>query len=198
MAEANTLSQALMETEIATRNYELSRDRYVHTVRADAAAKVAGSVAKRREKLFAEVEDLRLLAVSRAESRTAAVKAYALRAPTRVTTTSLLPPNAGDRVANYGVDKLFRAAVKAAEDFNEVNEILRKRRDSLEAIDIEMRTVLAQHNDDLVRFLETPDGLANAFKRDPLLGQAHARMKSAMAKRDELAARDPATESAAS
>jgi hypothetical protein len=26
--------------------------------------------------------------------------------------------------------------------------------------------------------------LANAFKRDPLLGQAHARMKAALAQRD--------------
>ncbi len=198
MAEPDTLSQAVMEAEVATRNYELSRDRYVHTLRADAEAKVVGSVAKRREKLIVEVENLRLLVVSRAESRTAAVKAYALRAPTRVTATSLLPPNAGDRVGNDGVDKLFRSAVKAAEDFNEVNEILRKRRDSLEAIDIEMRTVLAEHHNDLIRFLETPDGLMNAFKRDPLLGQAHARMKSAVAKRDALAARNPAPESAAS
>jgi hypothetical protein len=106
-----------------------------------------------------------------------------------VSATSLLPPAPTDRVGNFGVDKLFKSAVKAAEDFNEVNEILRKRRESLDVIDTEMREVLQKHNEDLIAFLETPDGLANAFKRDPLLGQAHARMKAAIAARDEARSR---------
>jgi hypothetical protein len=145
------------------------------------------SVERRRDKLIEEIENLRLLALARGDARAEAVKAYGQRCPARVTPTSLLPPTAGDRVGNFAVDRLFKAAVKAAEEFNEVNDLLRKRRAALGDIDVELRTVLQKHNDDLIRALETPDGLANAFKRDPLLGHAHARMKAALARRDALA-----------
>jgi hypothetical protein len=46
--------------------------------------------------------------------------------------------------------------------------------------------------------LETPEGLENAFKRDPLLGRAHARMKAAIAQRDALLAAGAKSETAAS
>jgi hypothetical protein len=173
-----------MEAEAAIREYELSRDRYCHSLRVDAEEKVAKSVAKRREKLTEEIENLRALAKMRNDARTEALRVYAQRCPGRVTASSLLPPAATDRIG--GADKLFRAAVKAAEEFAEVNDILRKRREALEAIETEMRTVLQKHNDDLIRFLETPSGLENAFKRDPLLGRAHARMQAAIAQRDAL------------
>jgi hypothetical protein len=184
----NDLQSLTNEADEAIRKYELSRDRYMQTIRADAEDKVVQSVSKRRQKLIEEIDNLRNLAKLRADQRTEAVKAYAQRCPTRVSATSLLPPGPTDRVGNFGVDKLFKTAVKAAEDFNEVNEILRKRRESLELIDSEMRDVLQKHNDDLIAFLETPDGLANAFKRDPLLAQAHARMKAAIAQRDAMRA----------
>jgi hypothetical protein len=83
-----------------------------------------------------------------------------------------------------GIDKLYKAAVKAAEDFNEVNDIIKKRKDRLEAIDSEVRTVLEQHGRDLIAQLETPAGLEGAFKRDPLLARAHARMTAAAARRE--------------
>jgi hypothetical protein len=174
--------KAAMEAEAAIREYELSRDRYFQSLRLDAEESVAKSVATRREKLIEEIENLRALAKVRAEARTQALRAYQQRCPGRVTATSLLPPAATDRMG--GANKLFKAAVKVAEEFNEVNDILKKRREALEAIEAEMRTVLQKHNDDLIRFLETPSGLENAFKRDPLLGRAHARMKAAIAARD--------------
>jgi hypothetical protein len=176
--------KAAQEAEAAIREYEFSRDRYFHTLRADAEEKVLATVVKRREKLNEEIDNLRALTKIRGDARAVALKAYAQRCPGRVTATSLLPPAATDRLS--GADKLFKAAVKAAEEFAEVNDILRKRREALEAIDAEMRTVLQKHNEDLIRFLETPTGLENAFKRDPLLGRAHARMKAAIAHRDAL------------
>ncbi len=184
-------SKAAQEADAAIREYELSRDRYFHTLRADAEEKVLKTVVKRREKLTEEIENLRSLARIRNDARAVALKAYAQRCPGRVTSTSLLPPSPTDHIS--GADKLFKAAVKAAEEFAEVNDILKKRRDAMEAIETEMRTALQKHNDDLVRFLETPTGLENAFKRDPLLGRAHARMKAAIAQRDALAATGAAT-----
>jgi hypothetical protein len=186
--------KAAMEAEAAIREYELSRDRYFHSLRVDAEEKVAKSVATRREKLLEEIENLRALTKIRGDARTQALRVYQQRCPGRVTATSLLPPAATDRMG--GADKLFKAAVKAAEEFAEVNDILKKRREALEAIESEMRTVLQKHNDDLIRFLETPSGLENAFKRDPLLGRAHARMKAAIAQRDAVLAAASAPASA--
>jgi malate synthase len=172
------------EAEAAIREYEISRDRYLQTIIADAEARVSKSFARRRDKLSEEIENLRGLGRIRADARSAAVKAYQQRCPTRVSAASLLPPTPADRVANPGVDKLFKAAVKAAEEFNEINEMMRKRREMLEAIDQETRDHVRKYQEEVITLLETPDGLANAFKRDPLLGQAHARMKALLAQRD--------------
>jgi hypothetical protein len=89
------------------------------------------------------------------------------------------PPGPGMQ----GADKLFKAAVKAAEEFAEVNDILKKRKEKLEAIDTEVRNVLEKHGRDLIAALESPQGLEGAFKRDPLLERAHSRMMAAEARR---------------
>jgi hypothetical protein len=188
--------KAAMEAEAAIREYELSRDRYFHVLRVDAEERVAKSVAGRREKLIEEIDNLRSLARIRNDARAQALRVYGQRCPGRVTSTSLLPPAATDRLG--GADKLFKAAVKAAEEFAEVNDILIKKREALEAIEAEMRAVLQKHNEDLIRFLETPSGLENAFKRDPLLGRAHARMMAAIAHRDALSGANASPEIAAS
>jgi hypothetical protein len=85
-----------------------------------------------------------------------------------------------------GIDKLYKTAVKSAEEFAEVNDILKKRKEKLEKIDDEVRTVLEQHSRDLIAQLESPTGLEGAFKRDPLLGRAHARMLAAEARRESV------------
>jgi hypothetical protein len=179
-------AKAAQEAEAAIHEYEFSRDRYMHSLRVAAEEQVAKAVGPRREKLAQEIENLRSLVRVRSEARTEAVKAYAQRCPGRVQGTAFLPPAPTDRVGNFGVDKLFKAAMKAHEELTEVNEILKKRREALDALDTEMRSILQKRNEDLIKMLETPVGLENAFKRDPLLGRAHARMKAAVAQRDAL------------
>ncbi len=110
------------------------------------------------------------------------LKAYAAKAPSRVGAGGLLPPGPSERMIG-GIDKLYKSAVKAAEEFNEVNEILKKRKEKLDSIDNEVRTVIEQHARDLIAALETPTGLEGAFKRDPLLERAHSRMVAAEARR---------------
>ncbi len=184
---ADAAAKAVQEAEAAIREYEFSRDRYMYALRVAAEEQVMKSVGPRREKLSSEIENLRVLARVRGEARTEAVKAYAQRCPTRVQGTAFLPPGPAERVGNFGVEKLFKVAMKAHEELTEVNDILKKRRDALDALESEMRTILQKRNDDLIKQLETPGGLENAFKRDPLLSRAHARMKAAIAQRDALA-----------
>lgn len=173
------------EYDTSVREYHASRARYIRTVTTDTEKKLMETVAKRRDPLKEEINNLQALARARFETRQSTLKAYAAKAPGRVTTNGLLPPSAAERMTG-GVDKLYKAAVKAAEEFNEVNEIIKKRKEKLDAIDHEVRTVVEQHGRDLIAQLETPTGLEGAFKRDPLLERAHSRMIAAEARRESV------------
>lgn len=189
-------TKAAQDADAAIREYEFSRDRYMYTLRTAAEEQVMKTVGPRREKLNGEIENLRVLSRVRAETRTDAVKAYAQRFPSRVQGTAFLPPSPTDRVGG-GADKLFKSAMKAHEELNEVTDILKRRREALDTLETEMRAILQKRNEELIRILETPEGLENAFKRDPLLGRAHARMKAAVAQRDALLGVGTQSESAA-
>jgi hypothetical protein len=168
--------------DASVREYHASRARYIRTVTSDTEKQLMETVAKRRDPLKEELTNLTSLARVRFDTRQATLKAYAAKAPGRVSNSGLLPPSPAERMVG-GIDKLYKAAVKAAEEFNEVNDIIKKRKDKLEAIDSEVRTVLEQHGRDLIAQLETPTGLEGAFKRDPLLARAHARMVAAESRR---------------
>jgi hypothetical protein len=170
--------------DASVKEYHFSRARYIRTVTSDTEKKLLESVAKRREPLQEEITNLNSLARMRFDARQVALRAYAAKAPGKVTATGLLPPSAAERIG--GIDKLYKAAVKAAEEFNEVNDIIKKRKDKLDKLDEEVRIVLEQHERDLIAQLETPTGLEGAFKRDPLLGRAHARMVAAEARRASI------------
>jgi hypothetical protein len=175
----------LPDYDSTVREYHASRARYIRTVTNDTEKKLFETVSKRRDPLKEEITNLTSLARARFEARQTTLKAYAAKAPGRVTAGGLLPPSTAERVIG-GIDKLYKAAVKAAEEFSEVNEIIKKRKEKLDQIDAEVRTVLEQHGRDLIAQLETPTGLEGAFKRDPLLGRAHARMLAAEARRESV------------
>jgi hypothetical protein len=74
---------------------------------------------------------------------------------------------------------LYTAAVRAADEFREVNDVIQKRKDLLSIVDYRLRMQLEQYGRDLIAQLETESGLETAFQRDPLLRRAHARMLAA-------------------
>jgi hypothetical protein len=171
--------------DASVREYHASRARYIRSVTADTEKRLMETVAKRRDPLKEEITSLSALARARFDARQTTLKAYAAKAPGRVTNSGLLPPSPAERMIG-GIDKLYKTAVKAAEEFSEVNEIIKKRKEKLDQIDNEVRTVLEQHGRELIAQLETPTGLEGAFKRDPLLGRAHARMVAAEARRESV------------
>jgi hypothetical protein len=175
------------ELAAATKAYELSRARYIRTVTSDAEQKLIDAGGKRRDALRAEMGNLQTLARARLEARTAAMRAYAAKCPGRVNASGPLAPLPTS--AFSGAEKLYRAALTANEEFNEIKDILVKRGEQLDEIEKDLRQRLADFNANLVQMLETPDGLANAFRRDPLLERAHTRMKNALAA--EAAAANP-------
>jgi hypothetical protein len=171
--------------DASVREYHASRARYIRSVTADTEKRLMETVAKRRDPLKEEITSLSALARARFDVRQTTLKAYAAKAPGRVTNSGLLPPSPAERMIG-GIDKLYKTAVKAAEEFSEVNEIIKKRKEKLDQIDNEVRTVLQQHGREVIAQLETPTGLEGAFKRDPLLGRAHARMVAAEARRESV------------
>lgn len=181
MSTQHTATQQ-SEYEASVREYHASRARYIRTVTADTEKQLFETVAKRRDPIKEELTNLTSLARVRFEARQTTLKAYAAKAPGRVSNSGLLPPSPAEKMIG-GIDKLYKAAVKAAEEFNEVNDIIKKRKDKLDEIDREVRNVLEQHGRDLIAQLETPTGLEGAFKRDPLLARAHARMVAAESRR---------------
>lgn len=174
--------QQVSDYDASVREYHASRARYIRTVTNDTEKKLMETVAKRRDPIKEEINNLTALARSRFDARQTTLRAYAAKAPGRVSASGLLPPSPAERVIG-GIDKLYKSALKAAEEFNEVNDIIKKRKEKLDKIDDEVRGVLEQHGRDLIAQLETPTGLEGAFKRDPLLERAHARMVAAEARR---------------
>jgi hypothetical protein len=164
--------------DAAVKEYHASRARYIRTVTDDTEKRLMETVANRRAPLAEEITNLTSLARIRFDVRQTSLKAYAEKAPGRVTASAVQPPLPGT-----GADKLYKVAIKAAEEFAEVNDILKKRKEKLDAIDTEVRAVLEKHGRDLIAALESPTGLEGAFKRDPLLERAHARMLAAEARR---------------
>jgi hypothetical protein len=175
-------TEQVSDYDSAVREYHASRARYIRSVTTDTEKKLMETVAKRREPIKTEINNLTALARARFEARQLTLREYAAKAPGRVGSGGLLPPSPAERMIG-GIDKLYKSAVKAAEEFNEINEIIKKRKDQLAKIDDEVRTLLEQHGRDLIAQLETPTGLEGAFKRDPLLGRAHAQMVAAEARR---------------
>jgi hypothetical protein len=165
----------------AVAEYHASRARYIRTVTSNVEQRFLETIGKRRDSLREEIANLTDLAQHRYETYQASLKAYAVKAPGRVTGGGIKPPSPTERVVR-GIDKLYKTAVQAAEAFREVNDIIRKRKDKLGEIDYKLREQVEQFGRDLIAQLETTTGLEGAFKRDPLLGRAHARMTAARAR----------------
>jgi hypothetical protein len=170
------------DADSSVAEYHASRARYIRTVTSDAEKRLMETIGKRREHLTEEMANLSLLAQSRYEIYQGTLKTYAAKAPSRVKGGALLSPGPAERMV-AGIDKLYKAALKAAEEFREVDGIIKKRKQKLEEMDAKLRVQIEQYGRDLIAQLETPAGLESAFKRDPLLGRAHARMLAAQARR---------------
>jgi hypothetical protein len=165
----------------AVAEYRASRARYIRTVTSNVEQRYLETIGKRRDSLREEITNLTGLAQHRYENYQANLKAYAAKAPSRVTGGGIMPPSPAERMVR-GIDKLYKTAVQSADEFREVNDIIRKRKDKLGEIDDKLRAQVEQFGRDLIAQLETETGLEGAFKRDPLLGRAHARMLAARAR----------------
>ena len=163
--------------------YEAAKLRYIRGITADAETKLRDAFAKRREAINEEIGNLRLLAKSRQETAMATAQKYAVKLPHRVKKTGVRPPSMWERLITFNaVDKFYRAAATAAAELDEVNELLRKRRDRLDAMERETRRSIYLREEAVRKKLQTPEGLA-ALHADPMVKAAFAKMQSVMNER---------------
>jgi len=174
-----------LDCDTTVAEYHASRARYIRTVMAGVEQRVMETIGKRRGPLMEELANLRLLAHSRYDVYQAALRAYAEMAPGSVTASGLLRPSPARHIIR-DVDRVYKAAVKAAAEFSECEALIKKRKEQLEQIDQKMRAQVEQYGRDIIAQLETPAGLERAFMRDPLLRRAHARMCEVQARRASI------------
>ena len=172
------IDESALERRTAVGAFEFAKTRYVRSLTAENEAKFMAVYTKQRTALAEEIGNLRLLARSRHEVAWAAAQRYAQKLPARVGKNGFTAPSALDRSTQFGVDKLYREAKRAAADLEEVNELLRKRLNALSELDRDIRKSVENREVAARRLLDTPDGLAMAIRRDPLFERAYARVKS--------------------
>jgi hypothetical protein len=163
--------------------YESAKLRYIRAITQDAETKLREAFGKRREAINEEIANLRDLAKSRQDAASAAATKYAARLPHRVRKAGVRPPSFWERVVTFNaVDRFYRAAAKAGEELDEVNELLRKRRDRLDAMERETRRSIYLREEAVRKKLQTPEGLA-ALHADPMVKAAFAKMQGVMNER---------------
>jgi hypothetical protein len=189
-AEYAAENRKLSEYDASVAEYHSSRARYIRTVTSDVERRIMETIGKRREPLMVEITNLTALAHARYEAYRTSLKNYSAKAPGRVKGTAVQAPMPTDRMIS-GIDKLYKAALKAADEYREVNDIIKKRKDKLGEIDWKMREQIEEYGRSLISQLETERGLEGAFQRDPLLGRAYARMMAAEGRRSAVLSSTP-------
>ncbi len=163
--------------------YESAKLRYIRAITQDAEIKLREAFGKRREAINDEITNLRSLAKVRGDAATAAAQKYAVKLPHRVRKSGVRPPSFWERLITFNaVDRYYRTAQKAAEELDEVNELLRKRRDRLDAMERETRRSIYLREEAVRKKLQTPEGLA-ALHADPMVKAAFAKMQGVMNER---------------
>jgi hypothetical protein len=163
--------------------YESAKLRYIRAITQDAETKLREAFGKRREAINDEIANLRGLSKARSEAAEKAAQRYALKLPHRVRKTGVRPPSFWERLITFNsVDKFFRNAQKAAEELDEVNDLLRKRRDRLDAMERETRRSIYLREEAVRKKLQTPEGLA-ALHADPMVKAAFSKMQGVMNER---------------
>lgn len=163
--------------------YESAKLNYIRGITQDAENKLREAFGKRREEINDEIASLRDLAKARQDTANAAAQKYAQKLPHRVRKTGVRPPSLWERLITFNaVDRWYRDAQKAGEEIDEVNELLRKRRDRLDAMERETRRSIYLREEAVRKKLQTPEGLA-ALHADPMVKAAFAKMQGVMNER---------------
>jgi len=174
--------------EAAVAAYESAKLAYIRAITQEAEAKLRAAHAAKREAINDEIAALRDQAKAKQEEANAAAARYAARAPNRVRKTGIRAPSLWERVVSMNrIAGYYEDAMRASEELDEINDLVRKKRDRLDAMERETRRSIYLREEAVRKKLQTPEGLASLHS-DPMVRSAFTKMQSVMndrAKYDE-------------
>ncbi len=181
--DANSAVPDFEGDEAAISAYESAKLRYIRAITQDAETKLREAFGKRREEINDDINGLRDLQKVRSDAAAAAAARYAKKMPHRVRKTGITPPSLWERIKTFNaVDGAYRVAQHAADELEEVNDLLRKRRDRLDAMERETRRSIYLREEAVRKKLQTPEGLA-ALHADTMVKAAFLKMQGVMNER---------------
>jgi hypothetical protein len=166
--------------EAAIAAYESAKLAYIRAITHDAEIRLREAFSKKRDAINDEIANLRALAKAKQEAANAATARYAKQFPHRVRKSGVRAPSLWERLCTFNqVAGLYRQASRASEELDDVNDLLRKRRDRLDAMERETRRSIYLREEAVRKKLQTPEGLAS-LHADPMVRSAFAKMQNVM------------------
>lgn len=170
--------QDAFDEALAEGNFEFARTRFIRSIARDSVARIVERANEQRARLRAEIDNLRVLVRAKHEAAVAAARSYGSVLPHRVGKTWIQPPGQLEHVgAFHGSQRLYKIAARAANEYVEVRDLLVKRRDGLVTMEQKLREQLDRREAALIEELKSPRALQVALMRDPLLNDAHQKLK---------------------
>jgi ABC-type transporter lipoprotein component MlaA len=159
--------------------YIYARKRFVTAVLGSAeVARLVKDATEKRDKLRAEIENLRLLAKDRHEASLRDARAYAAILPHRVKKNGeLVPPATLEKMGGtHGAEQRYKAALRSSKEYIEARDLYVKRRSQLATVEQGLLKTLHDREMAIERQLDTLGGHDVALQRDPLLNKAYKKL----------------------
>ena len=163
---------------LAQDEYNFARSRFVQSMLTGAdITRIVDEASKKREKLRAEIENLRVLARDRHEMSTTDARAYQALLPHRITSAGVQPPSALEKIgATFGSERMYKKALASSKAYIEARDLFIKKRDQLTVVEETLRKTLRSREAAIEKQLESAGGHDMALKRDPLLNSAYQKL----------------------
>jgi hypothetical protein len=171
-----TPGTADIDRQLAEGEYDYAKARFIKSFETERSARFWEQASRQRAKLREEINNLRLVTVSRHETAVEHARAYGAILPHRVGKTWIQPPATFESVD--GAARAYKRAAHSAKEYLEARMIFIKRRDQLIMFEEQLRKRLDDRESVLLSQLDSPRMLKAALMLDPLLNMSYQKLQA--------------------
>ena len=164
------------ERALAQGEYDYAKARFIKSFETERSARFWEQASKQRGKLREEINNLRLVTISRHQTAVEHAREYGSILPHRVGKTWIQPPAPFESLE--GAARAYKRAAQAAKEYLEARMLFIKRRDQLLAYEEKLRQTLDDREAVLLKQLDSPRSLKAALMLDPLLNLSYQKLKA--------------------
>jgi hypothetical protein len=147
-------------------SYDDAQRRHLRQEIANAERDIDATFAQKREALEREVKSAKSFEDERREKAVQATRQYANRYPHHVDKKGINPPGFFENLFSFGsAGRLYRAAFVAGEALEQLRATMRKREESLAALEGQLQRTLVLKEEAIKKALESPAGIAEFNER---------------------------------